>query len=139
MKVQTVELFEFAKEKYLSYAAEANEDRAIGCCYDGLKPVQRRILWTMFKLGLNYKAKLLKAAKVYGTVMGDYHPHGDSAIYGAMITIATQIPTPMIYGSGNWGSMLGDSAAAGRYTECKLSKYSDIVFFDPFYNPIVKT
>jgi DNA gyrase/topoisomerase IV subunit A len=138
-KTKTVDMWDLAKEKYLSYAAEVNEDRAIGCCYDGLKPVQRRILWTMFKLGLDNKAKLIKAAKVSGTTMGDFHPHGSSAIYDAMVVLATKIPIPLIFGSGNWGTFLGDKAAADRYTECKLAKYSDIVFFDPFYNPVVKT
>ncbi|MDE1905768.1 MAG: hypothetical protein KGH75_04885 [Rhodospirillales bacterium] len=352
-KIASMDMTELAKEKYVSYSVEVNEDRAIQCCYDGLKPVQRRILWSMFKLGLNHKAKLLKAAKVYGSVLGDYHPHGDclegetlvyllngktipikdlvgqgkkwviaydketkayvpalahswrvgqntkktyllhlsdgskievtknhpfkiknkgwvkaedlelgdmfmnafisnqdypvirsnwpktasslhslvgtfhhggidsdsvlryvggtlekylvldtnspvfldfiqkarpyevvflenieilehdskkpmydftvdkyenmlictkqseqgnhlvvahnSSIYSAMITMVSKVPVPMIFGSGNWGSFLGDKAAAGRYTECKLSKYSDVVFFDPFYNPVVKT
>jgi DNA gyrase/topoisomerase IV subunit A len=120
-----------AQADYYDYAVEVIEDRAIYAKTDGLKPVTRRLLWDTYKLGARSNAKVVKAAKVVGDTMGNYHPHGDAAIFGALVT-AANAPTPMFDRSGNWGSMTSD-AAAPRYIECRLSEYSDAIFFDKFY------
>jgi DNA gyrase/topoisomerase IV subunit A len=124
-----------ADEFYYKYSLEVIEDRAIFGKIDGLKPVIRRALQAAFDFGLHHKARYAKAAKIVGDTMGNYHPHGDSSIYGAVVTAANS-PLPMIDGSGNWGTMT-DAEAAARYTNARLSLYSDLVFFDKFYLPIV--
>ena len=94
---------------------------------DGLKPVQRRILYTMWQQGLTADAKHRKCAKVVGDVMGSYHPHGDAAIYDTLVRMAQSFSLryPLVDGSGNFGSLDGDPAAAMRYTECRLTRISD--------------
>lgn len=129
--VETVELHTRARADYKRYAVHNVEDRAIAGEIDGLKPVTRRLLWGTHVMGLNSRGRFLKAAKPVAETMGDYHPHGDVAIYGALVT-AVNMPQPLFEGSGNWGSMT-DEAAAMRYTECRLSRYADAVFFDRFY------
>jgi len=120
-----------AKADYYDYAVHVIEDRAIYAKDDGLKPVARRLLWAAHKMGLSSTARFVKAAKVTGDTMGNYHPHGDAAIFGALVT-AVNTPVPLFEGSGNWGSMTDDPAAP-RYVECRLSQYADRVFFDKFY------
>lgn len=120
-----------ADEEYYAYGVAVIEDRAIFGDIDGLKPVTRRALWATHKLGLHHTAPHEKSAKVVGETMGNYHPHGDSAIYGAIVT-AANAPQRMFDGDGNWGTMT-DPPAAMRYTNCRLSKYSDTVFFNKFY------
>lgn len=119
---------------YLEYGTSVIEDRAI-FGDDGLKPVARRSLWAAHLMGLNSNSKPDKAAKVVGEAMGNYHPHGDSAIYGAIVTMAKS-PTRLVDGEGNWGSM-SDGPAAMRYTNMRLSQFSDLVFFDKFYLPTI--
>ena len=94
---------------------------------DGLKPVQRRILYTMWQQNLTADAKHRKCAKVVGDVMGSYHPHGDAALYETLVRMAQpfSLRYPLVDGSGNFGSLDGDSAAAMRYTECRLARISD--------------
>ena len=94
---------------------------------DGLKPVQRRILYTMWQQNLTADAKHRKCAKVVGDVMGSYHPHGDAALYETLVRMAQSFSLryPLVDGSGNFGSLDGDSAAAMRYTECRLARVSD--------------
>ena len=94
---------------------------------DGLKPVQRRILYTMWQQGLRADAKHRKCAKVVGDVIGNYHPHGDAAIYDALVRMAQpfSLRYPLVDGSGNFGSLDGDPAAAYRYTECRLARLAD--------------
>ena len=94
---------------------------------DGLKPVQRRILYTMWQQNLTADTKHRKCAKVVGDVMGSYHPHGDAALYETLVRMAQpfSLRYPLIDGSGNFGSLDGDSAAAMRYTECRLARISD--------------
>ena len=94
---------------------------------DGLKPVQRRILYTMWQQNLTADAKHRKCAKVVGDVMGSYHPHGDAALYETLVRMAQSFSLryPLVDGSGNFGSLDGDSAAAMRYTECRLARISD--------------
>ena len=101
--------------------------RALPDVRDGLKPVQRRILYTMWQQNLTADAKHRKCAKVVGDVMGSYHPHGDAALYETLVRMAQSFSLryPLIDGSGNFGSLDGDSAAAMRYTECRLARIAD--------------
>lgn len=111
---------------FLDYAMSVITDRALPDVRDGLKPVQRRILYTMHELGLNPGGKTRKSAKIIGDVTGNYHPHGDAAAYGALVTIIQEFSMryPLAIGQGNFGSIDGDNAAAPRYTEAKMSKIS---------------
>ncbi len=124
---QMVALHETAQSRYLNYALSVITSRALPDVRDGLKPVQRRILYTMWKQGLTFDAKHRKCAKVVGDVMGNYHPHGDSAIYDALVRMAQPFSTrePLVDGSGNFGSLDGDAPAAMRYTECRLARIAD--------------
>ncbi len=114
------------KESYLNYAMSVIVGRALPDVRDGLKPVQRRILFSMHELGLTASAKFRKSATVVGDVLGKYHPHGDSACYEAMVRMAQDFSVryPLIAGQGNFGSIDGDTAAAMRYTEAKMSRLS---------------
>jgi DNA gyrase subunit A len=124
-----VSLHEAAQARYLNYALSVITSRALPDVRDGLKPVQRRILFTMWQQNLTADAKHRKCAKVVGDVMGNYHPHGDSAIYETLVRMAQSFSLryPLIDGSGNFGSLDGDGAAAMRYTECRLARLSDEV------------
>lgn len=112
------------KESYLSYAMSVIVSRALPDARDGLKPVHRRILYAMHDMGLTNSAKFRKSATVVGEVLGKYHPHGDSSVYDAMVTMAQEFSTryPLVVGQGNFGSIDGDNPAAMRYTEAKMSK-----------------
>ncbi len=121
----TIPLADETQRRYLNYALSVITSRALPDVRDGLKPVQRRILFTMFQdLHLTPEARYRKCAKVVGDVMGNYHPHGDSAIYDALVRMAQDFSLryPFVDGHGNFGSLDGDSPAAYRYTECKLQK-----------------
>ena len=122
-----VALHEAAQSRYLNYALSVITSRALPDVRDGLKPVQRRILYTMWEQNLTADAKPRKCAKVVGDVMGSYHPHGDAALYETLVRMAQSFSLryPLVDGSGNFGSLDGDSAAAMRYTECRLSRISD--------------
>ena len=124
--VVAVALHEAAQTRYLNYALSVITARALPDVRDGLKPVQRRILYTMWQQHLNSEAKPRKCAKVVGDVMGSYHPHGDSAIYDTLVRMAQPFALryPLVEGFGNFGSLDGDSAAAMRYTECRLQRAS---------------
>lgn len=117
--------------EYKIYGTATIEDRAIVGTTDGVKPVTRRSLWAAHKLGITSKSKHIKSAMVVGKTLSEFHPHGDMACYDAIVT-AANTPQRMIDGYGNWGTPL-DDAAAYRYTNLRLSLYSDAVFFDPFY------
>lgn len=125
--VETVPLHEAARSRYLNYALSVITSRALPDVRDGLKPVQRRILYTMDQLGIRSAAKHRKCAKVVGDVMGSYHPHGDSAIYEALVRMAQPFAMreALVDGSGNFGSLDGDGAAAMRYTECRSTPAAD--------------
>jgi DNA gyrase subunit A len=112
------------KEAYLDYAMSVITARALPDVRDGLKPVHRRILYTMHKMGLQPTGRFRKSAAVVGDVLGKYHPHGDVAVYDSMVNMAQDFKMryPLIIGQGNFGSIDGDSAAAMRYTESKMSK-----------------
>src|SRR5688572_12391401 len=122
-----VPLHEAAQTRYLNYALSVITSRALPDVRDGLKPVQRRILYTMWQQNLTADVKHRKCAKVVGDVMGSYHPHGDVALYETLVRMAQSFSLryPLIDGSGNFGSLDGDSAAAMRYTECRLARLSD--------------
>ena len=124
-----VALHEAAQSRYLNYALSVITSRALPDVRDGLKPVQRRILFTMWQQNLTADAKHRKCAKVVGDVMGNFHPHGDSAIYETLVRMAQSFSLryPLVDGSGNFGSLDGDGAAAMRYTECRLARLSDEV------------
>ena len=124
---EAVALHEAAQTRYLNYALSVITSRALPDVRDGLKPVQRRILYTMWQQNLTADTKHRKCAKVVGDVMGNYHPHGDSALYETLVRMAQpfSLRYPLIDGSGNFGSLDGDSAAAMRYTECRLARLSD--------------
>jgi DNA gyrase subunit A len=122
-----VSLHEAAQTRYLNYALSVITSRALPDVRDGLKPVQRRILFTMWQQNLTADVKHRKCAKVVGDVMGSYHPHGDVALYETLVRMAQpfSLRYPLVDGSGNFGSLDGDSAAAMRYTECRLARLSD--------------
>jgi DNA gyrase subunit A len=117
---------------YLAYAMSVIVSRALPDVRDGLKPVHRRILYVMNNLGLRHTAKYRKSAAVVGEVMGNYHPHGDSAIYDSMVRMAQDFSMryPLVDGQGNFGSMDGDSAAAMRYTEARMTGIAEEMLFD---------
>ncbi len=112
------------KESFIDYAMSVITDRALPDVRDGLKPVHRRILYAMGQMNLTAGAKTRKSAGVVGEVMGNYHPHGDASIYDAMVKMSQDFATryPLVIGQGNFGNIDGDSAAAMRYTEAKMSK-----------------
>lgn len=120
------------ESSYLDYAMSVIVSRALPDVRDGLKPVHRRILYTMWSLGLKSGAKFRKSAAVVGDVMGKYHPHGDSAIYDSMVRMAQDFSMryQLVHGQGNFGSMDGDNAAAMRYTEAKLKGIADALLQD---------
>lgn len=120
------------EESYLSYAMSVIISRALPDVRDGLKPVQRRILYAMWNLGLKHNAKFRKSATVVGEVLGKYHPHGDSAVYEAMARMAQDFSLryPLVNGQGNFGSMDGDRPAAMRYTEAKLNSITEEMILD---------
>ena len=124
---EAVSLHEAAQTRYLNYALSVITSRALPDVRDGLKPVQRRILFTMWQKNLTADSKHRKCATVVGDVMGSYHPHGDAALYETLVRMAQSFSLryPLVDGSGNFGSLDGDSAAAMRYTECRLTRISD--------------
>ena len=114
------------KESYIDYAMSVIASRALPDVRDGLKPVQRRVLYSMIELNNGPDKPHRKCARIVGDTMGKYHPHGDSSIYGALVNMAQEWSTryPLVDGHGNFGSVDGDGAAAMRYTEARLSKIS---------------
>ena len=127
---ETLSLKEYAEKAYLDYSMYVILDRALPHVGDGLKPVQRRIVYAMSELGLKSSAKYKKSARTVGDVIGKFHPHGDSAAYEAMVLMAQDFSYryPLIDGQGNWGSADDPkSFAAMRYTESKLTKYADVL------------
>ncbi|MBM3771862.1 MAG: DNA topoisomerase IV subunit A [Acidimicrobiia bacterium] len=143
--IENVALHEAAQARYLNYALSVITARALPDVRDGLKPVQRRILFSMWQKNLTADAKHRKCATVVGDVMGNFHPHGDAALYETLVRMAQpfSLRYPLIDGSGNFGSLDGDGAAAMRYTECRLARISEemlleidqaTVYFRPNYD-----
>jgi len=130
--IQQTEITAEMKRAYLDYAMSVIVSRALPDVRDGLKPVHRRILYAMYKMGLTSSARFAKSAKVVGEVLGKYHPHGDAPVYEALARLAQDFSMryPLIKGQGNFGSIDGDPPAAMRYTEAKLAKISDEMLSD---------
>ncbi|MDD2651607.1 MAG: DNA gyrase subunit A [Sulfurimonas sp.] len=124
--VQTINIEETLQNSYLDYSMSVIVGRALPDVRDGLKPVHRRILYAMDKLSLSHGSKFKKSARIVGDVIGQYHPHGDTAVYDALVRMAQEFSMRMqlVDGQGNFGSVDGDSAAAMRYTEARMTKYA---------------
>ncbi len=130
--IEAVGIENVMETRYLDYAMSVIVARALPDVRDGLKPVHRRILYVMNNQGLRYNAKFRKSANVVGEVMGAYHPHGDSAIYDAMVRMAQDFSMryPLVDGQGNFGSIDGDPPAAMRYTEARMTRLAGEMLFD---------
>ena len=148
-KVQEIDLKKTMEQSYIDYAMSVISQRALPDVRDGLKPVQRRVLYSMIELNNGPDKPHRKCARIVGDTMGKYHPHGDSSIYGALVNMAQEWSThyPLIDGHGNFGSVDGDGAAAMRYTEARLSKIAmemladinkDTVNFSPNFDETEK-
>lgn len=130
--IQNTEITSEMKRAYLDYAMSVIVARALPDVRDGLKPVHRRILYAMYKMGLTSSAHFSKSAKVVGEVLGKYHPHGDAPVYESLARMAQKFSMryPLIKGQGNFGSVDGDPPAAMRYTEVKLAKVAEEIMTD---------
>lgn len=126
-QILTTEFSEEMQKSYLDYSMSVITSRAVPDIRDGLKPVQRRVLYDMNELHANHDRATYKSARICGDTMGKYHPHGDSSIYDTLVVMAQDFKRmqPVVHGQGNFGSIEGDSAAAPRYTEAKLEKFTD--------------
>src|SRR5256884_33899 len=144
-EVQEIALRDALEERYLAYALSTIMNRALPDARDGLKPVHRRILYGMRLLRLDPGVAFKKSAKIVGDVMGNFHPHGDQAIYDALVRLAQDFASryPLIDGQGNFGNIDGDNPAAMRYTEARLTEVArlllegideDAVDFRPTYD-----
>ena len=130
--IEQVEIDHEMRTAYIDYSMSVIVSRALPDVRDGLKPVQRRVLYGMNEMGLKYSGQTKKSARIVGDVMGKYHPHGDSSVYDAMVRLGQwwNQRYPLVWGQGNFGSMDGDAVAAMRYTEAKLEKMSEDVLGD---------
>ncbi|MCD6435098.1 MAG: DNA gyrase subunit A, partial [Clostridiales bacterium] len=148
-KIIDVNINDEMKKSYIDYAMSVIVSRALPDVRDGLKPVHRRILFSMNELNFNYDKPHRKSARIVGDVLGKYHPHGDQSVYNAMVRMAQDfsIRYELIDGHGNFGSIDGDSAAAMRYTEARMTKLSselmrdinkDTVDFTPNFDDTLK-
>lgn len=139
--IEPVEIDHEMRTAYIDYSMSVIVSRALPDARDGLKPVQRRVLFGMDGLGLNYGGQTKKSARIVGEVLGKFHPHGDSSVYDAMARLAQNWNQryPLVYGQGNFGSMDGDPVAAMRYTEAKLEKMAEDVLGDIEKNTVDMT
>src|SRR5262244_2789729 len=131
-EILTVTLEEEMRQSYLDYAMSVIVGRALPDVRDGLKPVHRRVLYAMRELGNDYNKAYKKSARVVGDVIGKYHPHGDVAVYDALVRLAQDFSMRymLVDGQGNFGSIDGDNAAAMRYTEVRMSRLTDQILAD---------
>ena len=131
-KIQPTEITEQMQKSYLDYAMSVIVARALPDVRDGLKPVHRRILYAMQRMGVTHSAHYTKSAKVVGEVLGKYHPHGDTPVYEAMVRMAQNFAMryPLIDGQGNFGSIDGDAPAAMRYTEARMALVTETLLYD---------
>ena len=131
-KYKSVVLYDEMSSSYLSYAMSVIISRALPDVRDGLKPVHRRIIYAMYKGGFDWSKSFRKSARIVGDVIGKYHPHGDQAVYDALVRMVQtfSMSLPLIDGQGNFGSIDGDAPAAMRYTETKLAKISQYLIND---------
>ena len=129
-KIVQTEYSEVMQKSYIDYAMSVITARALPDVRDGLKPVQRRILYAMDELGTHHDKPHRKSARIVGDTMGKYHPHGDASIYDAMVVMAQDFKKslPLVDPHGNFGSIEGDGAAAARYTEARLQEITDAAF-----------
>ncbi len=131
-KIKYISIVNEMEKSYIDYAMSVIVSRALPDVRDGLKPVHRRILYSMYKTGIHARSGYKKSARIVGDVLGKYHPHGDAPVYGALVRLAQDFNMryPLIDGQGNFGSIDGDSPAAMRYTEARLEKISDELLID---------
>ena len=128
--IKPIEMYDEMSSSYLSYAMSVIVSRALPDIRDGLKPVHRRIIYAMHKGGFDWSKQYRKSARIVGDVIGKYHPHGDQAVYDALVRMVQDfsMSLPLIDGQGNFGSVDGDPPAAMRYTETRLSKVSPVSY-----------
>ena len=131
-KIVDVEMDKEVKRSFIEYSMSVIASRALPDVRDGMKPGQRRIMYAMYEDHLTYDKPFRKSATTVGNVLGRYHPHGDSAVYGTMVRMAQDFSLryPLVEGHGNFGSVDGDGAAAYRYTEARMSKIADELMSD---------
>ena len=131
-RLQDVDIRKEMRNSFLSYSMSVIISRALPDVRDGLKPVHRRILYTMFENGLHPGNDYRKCADTVGNVLGKYHPHGDASVYDAMVRLVQDFSMryPLVDGQGNFGSVDGDPAAAYRYTEAKMQKLTEVMMQD---------
>lgn len=137
-KIVDLNIVESAQKFFLNYAMSVITDRALPDIRDGLKPVHRRILWSQYELKNTHNAVYKKSARIVGDVIGKYHPHGDSSVYDALVRMAQDFSmrVELVDGQGNFGSVDGDSAAAMRYTEARMSPFATSMFDDMPFNTV---
>ena len=130
--IQAVDIEESIKTSYLDYSMSVIVGRALPDARDGLKPVHRRILYAMNNLGVGSRSPYMKSARIVGDVIGKYHPHGDTAVYDALVRMAQKFSMryPAVDGQGNFGSIDGDGAAAMRYTEARMTNLTEEILRD---------
>ena len=130
--IKPIEMYDEMSSSYLSYARSVIVSRALPDIRDGLKPVHRRIIFAMHKGGFDWSKQYRKSARIVGDVIGKYHPHGDQAVYDALVRMVQDfsMSLPLIDGQGNFGSVDGDPPAAMRYTETRLAKISQNLIDD---------
>ena len=131
-KIIQVDIEEQMKSAYIDYSMSVIVSRALPDVRDGLKPVHRRVLYGMLDLGVRSSSSYKKSARIVGEVLGKYHPHGDSSVYDTMVRMAQDwsLRYPFVDGQGNYGSVDGDSPAAMRYTEARLTKIAEEMLKD---------
>lgn len=138
-KIAEVDLLEDARAKYYEYGIAVLEDRALADFRDGQMPVTRRNAFSAYDMGIRSTGRFAKAARIVGDAIGRFHPHGDSSIYNALVKMVNGNSVIALFqGEGNWGNMSDPGNAAMRYTECRLSKFSDEVLFNKFYTPVME-
>lgn len=131
-----ISVIKFSRKAMTRYGKYVIEDRALPDFRDGLKPVQRKLLWAMYDMGVNANAKRTKSARIVGEVIGKWHPHGDKAAYDALVT-ANNLALPLADGEGNWGGgIMDDPPASMRYTNTRMSKFAQVNFFNTDYVPV---
>ena len=137
-RIRPINIEDEMKTSYINYAMSVIVQRALPDVRDGLKPVQRRIIYAMKDLGLTHRSPYKKSARIVGETMGKYHPHGDSAIYDTLVRMAQDFSYryPLVDGQGNFGSIDGDNPAAYRYTEARLSSIAETLLTDIEKNTI---
>ena len=130
--IETVSIEKARAQDYLDYSMSVIVGRALPDVRDGLKPVHRRCLYAMYKLGNTWNSKHLKSARIVGDVIGKYHPHGDTAVYDTIVRMAQDfsLRVPLVDGHGNFGSIDGDGAAAMRYTEVRMQRVAEELLGD---------